>query len=176
MTASRSESAAQYTLIRSDRKSLSLEITRELEVVVRAPKRLPKSRIDAFVRAKADWLAEHMELQRQRADWQRDMDEGQLRALAEQTLPRRVEHYAAVMGLEPAGVKITGAKTRFGSCSAKNSLCFSWRLMAYPREAQDYVVVHELAHIAQKNHGPGFYAVVASVMPDYKQRRALLKK
>jgi predicted metal-dependent hydrolase len=72
-------------------------------------------------------------------------------------------------------VKITGAKKRFGSCSSQNGLCFSWRLMGYPEEAIDYVVVHELAHIAHRNHGSGFYSLVASVLPDYKARRALLK-
>ena len=84
-------------------------------------------------------------------------------------------HYAEWMGVTPTGVKITGAKTRFGSCSAKNSLCFSLYLMAYPDAAVDYVVVHELAHIRHKNHSPAFYAEVARVMPDYRERRKLLK-
>ena len=79
------------------------------------------------------------------------------------------------MGLTPTGVRITGARRRFGSCSAKNSLCFSWRLMLYPQAAVDYVVVHELAHIAHKNHGPAFYACIAAVLPDYKARIRLLK-
>ena len=79
------------------------------------------------------------------------------------------------MGLRPAGVTITGAEKRFGSCSAKNRICFSWRLMQYPEEAVDYVVVHELAHILHKNHGKAFYACVEEVLPDWRARRALLK-
>ena len=79
------------------------------------------------------------------------------------------------MGVCPTGMRITGARTRFGSCSGKNSICFSWRLMAYPQEAVDYVVVHELAHILHKNHGPAFYQCIESVLPDWRQRRALLK-
>ena len=79
------------------------------------------------------------------------------------------------MGVSPAGLKITGARRRFGSCSGKNSLCFSLYLMRYPMEAIEYVVVHELAHILEKNHGPAFHAVVAEEMPDYKVRAALLK-
>ena len=79
------------------------------------------------------------------------------------------------MGLVPQGVKITSAKTRFGSCSAKNSLCFSYLLLCYPMEAVDYVVVHELAHIRFKNHKKEFYALIEACMPDYKQRRMLLK-
>ena len=73
-------------------------------------------------------------------------------------------------------VTITGAEKRFGSCSARNSICFSWRLMQYPDEAVDYVVVHELAHIQEKNHGRAFYALVGRYMPDWRERRALLKE
>ena len=90
-------------------------------------------------------------------------------------LPPRVSHYAKLMGLIPAGITITGAEKRFGSCSAKNRLCFSWHLMRYPEAAIDYVVVHELAHIPHKNHGKAFYALIETVLPDYKARKKLLK-
>ena len=73
------------------------------------------------------------------------------------------------------GVKITGAKTRFGSCNSRNSLCFSWRLMQYPDEAIDLVVVHELCHIAHHDHGPGFYALLGSILPDHRERMKLLR-
>ena len=94
---------------------------------------------------------------------------------ARAVLPGKVSHYAGLMGLRPSGITITGARTRFGSCSPKNRLCFSWRLMAYPEEAIDYVVVHELAHIVHRNHGPEFHALVESVLPDHRARRAMLK-
>ena len=83
--------------------------------------------------------------------------------------------YAAIMGVTPTGITVTGAKTRFGSCSYQNRLCFSWRLMAYPDEAIDYVVVHELAHIRHKNHSPAFYSFIEQVLPDYKSRIKMLK-
>ena len=86
-----------------------------------------------------------------------------------------VAHYAARMGVCPCGITVTGARTRFGSCSPKNRLCFSWRLMQYPDAAIDYVVVHELAHIVHKNHGAAFYAAIASVLPNYQDRIRLLK-
>ena len=94
---------------------------------------------------------------------------------AEKALPGRVAYYAALMGVEPAGVKITTARKRFGSCSGKNSLCFSCLLMLYPPEAVDCVVVHELAHIRHHDHSPAFYAFIDSVMPDYRRRERLLK-
>ena len=73
------------------------------------------------------------------------------------------------------GITVTGARTRFGSCSPKNRLCFSFRLMEYPLPAIEYVVVHELAHIRHKNHGPDFYRLVEGTLPDYRQRIGLLK-
>lgn len=167
-----------YTLIRSDRRTLALEVTREGRVVVRAPRRLPQREIDRFLAAKADWLADKLALQKRRLvamPEPTEAEKAELIARAKAVLPEKVARYGAVMGLTPTGVSITGAATRFGSCSGKNRLCFSWRLMRYPERAIDYVVVHELAHIVHKNHGPAFHALVESVLPDAKARRALLK-
>ena len=168
-----------YTLIRSRRKTLSLEIQRDLTVVVRAPLRMPQRDIDDFLRRHEDWLQKHMDRAAQRRENHPEPTPEQAKALmkkAKDILPGKVAHYAQVMGLTPTGITITGARTRFGSCSPKNRLSFSWRLMAYPEEAIDYVVVHELAHIVHKNHSPAFHALVASVLPDHRQRRALLKQ
>ena len=86
-----------------------------------------------------------------------------------------VAYYAKKMGVTPTKITVTGAKTRYGSCSPKNSLCFSWRVMQYPKEFREYVAVHELAHIKHKNHSREFYDFVASVMPDYKEREKIVK-
>lgn len=167
-----------YTLVRSNRKTLCVSITPAGEVVVRAPQRLAKREIDRFVAVHAEWIAAHVEMARLRAEKYPEPDEAERAALIERAkavLPPLVEKHARSMGVSPAGLKITGARRRFGSCSGKNSLCFSLYLMRYPMEAIEYVVVHELAHILEKNHGPAFYAVVAEEMPDYKARAALLK-
>lgn len=167
-----------YTLVRSNRKTLCISITPEGEVVVRAPQKLAGREIDRFVAAHAEWIAAHVEMARLRAEKYPEPDEAERAALIERAkavLPPLVEKHARSMGVSPAGLKITGARRRFGSCSGKNSLCFSLYLMRYPMEAIEYVVVHELAHILEKNHGPAFYAVVAEEMPDYKARAALLK-
>ena len=164
-----------YTLVRSNRKTLCVSITPEGEVVVRAPQRLASREIDRFVAVHAEWIAEHMEKVRLRAEKYPEPDEAERAERAKAVLPPLVEKHAKRMGVLPAGVKITGARRRFGSCSGKNSLCFSLYLMRYPMEAIEYVVVHELAHIREKNHGHAFYAVVAAEMPDYKARAALLK-
>jgi predicted metal-dependent hydrolase len=97
------------------------------------------------------------------------------RRLTKQLITERVEHYAKLMNASPIAVRINGAKTRWGSCSAKKSLNFSWRLVMADDAVIDYVVVHELAHITEMNHSTRFWAVVAGVLPDYKERQKRLK-
>ena len=167
-----------YELIRSGRRTVALEITPDGRVLVRAPHRMPRMEIDTFVQRHTSWLETHLARQKVRAAAHPEPDADRRAALIEQAkavLPARVAHYGAIMGLTPAGVRITDARRRFGSCSGQNRLCFSWRLMLYPPEAVDYVVVHELAHILHKNHGPAFYACIAAVLPDYKARIRLLR-
>lgn len=167
-----------YTLIRSSRRTLSLEVTREMTVLVRAPMQVSGAEIDRFVERHEAWINTHMEKQRQRGERHPEPTEEEKRHLidrAKKELPERVAHYAAIMGVQPTGITITGARKRYGSCSGKNRLCFTWRLMACPDEAVDSVVVHELAHIIHKNHGPKFYALVESVMPDYRERKKKLE-
>ncbi|MDR3207797.1 MAG: M48 family metallopeptidase [Oscillospiraceae bacterium] len=97
------------------------------------------------------------------------------RLLARRTLTEKALAFAEGMGVMPAGVKINGAKTRWGSCSARKSLNFSWRLMMAEEALIDYVVIHELAHLREMNHSPRFWKLVADVLPDYPARREGLK-
>ena len=170
----------EYTLIRSSRRTLGLEITPDLRIVVRAPKRCSQRQIAGFVARHEDWIRDHLAIQQRRAAAAAARavtpeQEAELRRRAAEYIPARVARYAPVVGVVPTGVKITSARKRFGSCNGKNSLCFSWRLMQYPPAAIDYVVVHELCHIHHHDHSPAFWAAVARVMPDYKQRQVLLR-
>ncbi len=168
-----------YRLIRSNRKTLALEITGSGEVVVRAPIRCPKDSIERFVSEKQEWVHAHLaKVEAHIAAHPEPTDAERLAYIccAKQLIPTLVEKYARLMNLSPTGIKITGAQKRFGSCSGRNSLCFSWRLMQYPYEAIEYVVVHELAHIVHKDHSPAFHALVAKYLPDHVERRKLLKK
>lgn len=168
-----------YTLIRSRRKTLALEITKDCKLLVRAPLRCSEEAIRAFVARNERWIARSADKVRQRAAEAgpppTEEELAALKALARNLLPEKVARYAAAMGLSPTGIKITSAQKRYGSCSAKNSLCFSCYLMRSPDEAIDAVVVHELAHIRHKNHGPQFYALVERYLPDYRARKKLLK-
>jgi predicted metal-dependent hydrolase len=95
---------------------------------------------------------------------------------ARATITKRVIHYSSIMGVEYTSIKMSGAKTRWGSCSASNALNFTWRLIMCPLEVIDYVVVHELSHITHKNHSAKFWANVERYMSNYKVMRSYLKE
>ena len=168
-----------YTLIRAKRRTMSLQLDRDGRAVVRAPYGVKKEFIDRFVAEHEGWLARAREKQQNRRLAHPEPTDEERKALiarAKEYLPMRVDYWSGIMGLPPTGLKITSARTRFGSCSGKNSLCFSWRLMQYPPEAIDYVVVHELAHIRHHDHSPAFYALIERYMPDWRERMKLLKE
>ena len=167
----------EYVIIRSNRKTLALEVKRGGEVIVRAPLRMTEQKIVEFLNLRYNWLIKAVERQKIRKDTYDIPPEKilELKQKAEEVLPRRVEYFSKIMNLYPQTVKINLAKTRFGSCSGKNNINFSAFLMMFPIEAIDYVVVHELAHIKYKNHQKEFYDFVKLYMPDYKKRAALLK-
>lgn len=167
----------EYKLVKSNRKTVELSIGDDLIPMVKAPYGMSKRDIDAFVEKHILWIQRHMDKKRLQIE-KIDVSAEEEVVAKERALPyltERTEHYSKLMGLKSVGIKITSAKKRFGSCSEKNSICYSWRLMLYPPEAIDYVVVHELAHIVHKNHGTEFYKLIAKYMPDYKEREKLLR-
>lgn len=254
-----------YRLIRSRRKAVTLRITKDVALEVRAPLRISKKEIDSIVASKQSWINKHLEKAKKReanraafslsygdtvllrgreypivarpgiktgfveyaannrtdaADIEHMEPWGRLsgfgsgcmpscgpdcrsidladrgficlppglspeeikrsvilvyRSTAKQLLANRVAHYARQMGVAPAAVRVTSARTRWGSCSSANSINFSWRLVMADDDVIDYVVVHELAHIVEHNHSDRFWRVVESVLPDYRQRRQRLK-
>ena len=169
----------EYELIRSRRKTLALEITKDCRVLVRAPMTLSKARIDDFVQKHAQWIEERLSLRRQQmASAPPPPTEAEIAALkarAQAVLPPIVAAWSQKMGVRPTGLKITSARKRYGSCNIADGLCFSCFLMNYPPEAIELVVVHELCHIREKNHGPCFYALLEQYLPDYKERQKLLR-
>lgn len=167
-----------YELIRSQRRTMSIEVDASGNLLVRAPRFMPKGRIDAFVEERRDWIERARTRQAKRQEKLPDIreeDKPLYVKRAKAILPPKIDYYARRMGVKPTGLTVTSARTRFGSCSGKDRLSFSWRLMAYPEAAIDYVVVHELAHIRYKDHSRAFYGFIESVLPDYRDRIRLLK-
>jgi len=172
------KSAFDYRIIRSDRRSLGLEIGDGLEVLVRAPRRMQEAQIEAFVERHRDWILQKLEKRRAFLEKHPVATEEQLAAWmqkARSVVPDRVAHYAQRMGVAHAGIHFTKNRVRVGSCCQNNRIFFSCRLMGYPSEVLDYVIVHELAHILHKNHGPAFWKTVEAILPDYKKRRIMLR-
>ncbi len=166
-----------YSLIRTDRRTVAIRITPGGGVEVRAPKNLPIKVIEKFLGEKQGWIKKkQIELSEKREITLNKKQLKFLSKIAADKLPSRCEHFASLMGVCYSGIKITSAATRWGSCSGKNAICFSCRLMLMPEEAQDYVVVHELSHIIRKDHSKAFWKIVRSIMPDYMERKKLLKQ
>lgn len=168
-----------YKLIRSARKTLGIQVSPEGDIIVRAPRLMPKAEIERLLKTNAAWIEKTKAKVAQRQNAHPEPTEDERREMirrAKNIIPPLVNYYASLVGVKPTGLTITSARTRFGSCSAKNRLSFSWRLMDYPQEAIEYVVVHELCHIKQHNHSPAFYSEVARVLPDHKERRKLLRQ
>ena len=95
---------------------------------------------------------------------------------AESIIRRRLKAYGDTMEISPRRERISSARYRWGGCSSKDVLSFSWRLVMAPMGVVDYVVVHELAHVREKNHSPRFWRLVETTLPDYSARRDWLKK
>lgn len=166
-----------YKVVYSGRKTISLCV-KEGALIVKAPHGTKKARIESLIASHENWINKHIKKQIERDEKYGNLTDEkivELRKSARQLLPAKVAYYADIMGLKYGRITITSAKTRFGSCSSKGNLSFSYRLMMYPEAAIDYVVVHELAHLKEMNHSPAFYKVVAKVLPDYKERKKLLK-
>lgn len=95
---------------------------------------------------------------------------------ARQYLEGRTAELAEALGYKYTSIKINSAKTRWGSCSMRGNLNFSWRLVIMPPEMIDYVIVHELVHLEIKDHSKRFYARMNELMPDHKRKEKWLKE
>jgi predicted metal-dependent hydrolase len=95
---------------------------------------------------------------------------------AREVITERVNQYAQQYNFTPGQVKITSAKTRWGSCSSSGTLNFTWRLVMAPLEVIDYVVVHELVHLRVKDHSSKFWSAVEAIYPEYKKQRKWLRE
>lgn len=99
-----------------------------------------------------------------------------MRREAKRFLAERLNLWASRLQVQFSDFKLSSAGTRWGSCTAQGVIRLNWRLMQAPLPVLDYVVIHELCHLVELNHSPRFWALVASVCPDWKQKRDWLKR
>ncbi len=170
-------------VIRSARKTISIEIDRKLRVTVRAPNFVSDSDIQRFIDEKSDWVREHAEKMREataaaRAAAEPTMTRSEiehLASLAMEAIPPRVEMYAKRIGVTYGTVTVRNQTSRWGSCSQTGNLNFNCLLMLAPTEVLDYVIIHELCHRKEMNHSQRFWSEVEAVMPDYKDCKRWLR-
>ena len=168
----------EYELVRSRRKSISLQIKSDGRIVVRAPFRLAKYRIDNFVMEHGAWISRQLSKVKQyQAECYEITDRQRAEGIqkAKDIFPKRVAYFADRMGVAYGRITIREQKTRWGSCSSSGNLNFNCALMNTTPEIIDYVVVHELCHRKQMNHSALFWAEVEKVLPNYKELRSALK-
>jgi predicted metal-dependent hydrolase len=211
---------------RKRRRTISLRITQQSDVVVSAPYFTPKSEINFFIQEKFDWIQKKIAKQKEEQILTReklyvsgeeffylgapyplevfhqlDIPAGLVfwgnrfylntagnierkkdyfiqwyRKKAQEFFAKRTEHFSAQLGLLPRKIRITAAQQRWGSCSEENNIAFSFRLIMATQAVIDYVIIHELMHIKEKNHSAKFWQLIAAVMPEYKTHRRWLRE
>lgn len=165
----------KYDIIRTDRGTVGITV-RDGLVTVRAPRSVSDGEIRLIVEKHREWIEK--KLLQSKGAVKPSLSEGDiaiLRALAKKYLPSRLEYFSRLTGLSPERVRISSAKSRFGSCTSSGSISLSLYVMLYPREAIDLVIVHELCHLRHMNHSKSFYALLSRFLPDHKARKALLR-
>jgi predicted metal-dependent hydrolase len=163
-------------IIRSNRKTLALEISSDASLIIRAPKLIPVFLIKRFVKQKQNWITKKQELIKTRNQKTKSIKPIQISKIeALEKITKRVKYYSSLSGFKYQNIKITSAQKRWGSCSAKNNLNFPKKLALAPEQVIDYVAVHELCHIKEKNHSQNFWNEVAQLMPEYKIHQKWLK-
>jgi predicted metal-dependent hydrolase len=210
---------------RKRRKTISLQVRNEAEVIISAPYFTPVDEINSFVEEKQNWI--NKAIRKHKEDFQKnkvkEYNTGEHFFYLGQSYPlevffepfensgvvfwnnsfylnaredrdlrkhyfvlwykkkasdfiyQRVDYFSRILKLRHESLKITSAESRWGSCSEDNNLAFSFRLMMAPTDIIDYVIVHELTHIKEKNHSSKFWQRVETLMPEYKTQRRWLK-
>lgn len=171
-------------IIKSKRKTLTIEINKDLQIIVRAPLFVSNREIQKFIVEKSVWIEKSIEKIKMRNEQEKQnalpeftkKEVQNLVNMARECIPKRVEHYAKIMSVEYNKISIKKMTSRWGSCSAKGNLSFNCLLMLCPEEVLDYVVVHELCHLKEMNHSKRFWSLVEHFCPEYEQYKKWLKE
>lgn len=209
-----------YKVIRSRRRSISLEINRRGKLILRMPLHLPEKVGLAFVKEKSLWIRKKIAVIAQKTPAYKSFTVGEeflflgnkyplffvlekkpamilkegffqmsesrkkkasmvfrnfYKNAARDFTGKIVREYGQKFSLQYKNVKITSAKTRWGSCSNRGNISFSWRLIMAPPDVVEYVVVHEMAHLKHGNHSHRFWSEVKKMLPNYEIRKKWLK-
>ena len=167
-----------YDLVRAKRKTMAMRVEADGKIVVRAPYRMPAELADRFVESHREWILKQQQTSKildKLKHIYTEEEKKRYREEAKKVLGAKCRFFAEKMQVDYGRITIREQKTRWGSCSGAGNLNFNWKLVLMPEEIQDYLVVHELAHRREMNHGKQFWALVAAEIPDYKGRRDWLR-
>ena len=178
--------AIPFCLKKSNRKTYGIYIAPGGVVTVKVPNRYSETFLRTFFAEKESWIIkkyqESLLLEREQNEWdekpkskERIALENRYKKAAKEYIPKRVEHYASLIGVSYAKISIRDQKTRWGSCSSSGMLSFNYKLILAPPRVLDYIVVHELCHRKEMNHSKAFWSLVAEIMPEYKEYQYWLK-
>jgi predicted metal-dependent hydrolase len=156
-------------------KSIRLHVKPSGEITLSAPCGTSQKRLREFVAARMDWIRRQQEKYANSpaaiADQATKAEVEQWRAVVKACVPPLVAEWEQILGVKVTTLAYRNMKSRWGSCQpATGRVCINVRLALYPPECLEYVVVHELCHLLEPNHGPGFKTLLTKVMPDWKQR------
>ena len=176
-----------YTLVKSSRRSISIQIGTGGKMTVRCPLFCGKWMVDNFLYDKQDWIYKNyidaVNKAYENANSNKPSRSAEDPAMvnkhkkyARKIFESRVAYFHQFTGGNYTSITIRDQKTRWGSCSGRGTLSFNWRLILAPPEILDYVVVHELCHLTHMDHSKDFWNMVGSIIPDYKIRKKWLKE
>lgn len=172
----------RFSLKRSARaRRLSVSVAINGLVTVTVPFRVSESGIARFIRDQAEWIAQTLAKMNRASANQVILPRDRASYLAHKSSARTLIRellaiHAPRLGLPYKEVRIKNMTRNWGSCSTKGNLNFNYKIALIPRELAEYVVIHELAHLAHFDHSSRFWRTVASGLPDWHARRTALKK
>ena len=172
----------EYTIIRSSRRTMSIEIKPDGQMLVRIPRRVSDAEAKRFVESKADWIKKTLIKIEERmeanppAEKFTETEMKILKKRAKKEIPILVDYYAPLIGVDYGRISIRAQKTLWGSCTAEGNLNINCLLILLPERVMRYVVVHELCHRKEMNHSNRFWAEVGKILPDYRALRKQLKE
>lgn len=172
----------EYIIKKSRRTTISVQITPDQKLLVKAPAYTSIKEVEDFLREKRDWIIKQInrtKVTSQQAAQMGILSDKEIRKLkrdAKKIIPERVEYYAKLSGITYNRIFIRLQKSRWGSCSVEGNLNFNALLALMPLEVLDSVVVHELCHRRHMDHSKAFYDEVLKIFPDYKKWDKWLKE
>ncbi len=165
-------------VIRSRRKTMSLEVTADGRVLLRAPLRCSATQIRDFADRHSLWIDRRI---REREQYRKipalsGKELRDLQSLGRTVFAERTEYFARQISVTYGRISVRKQRTKWGSCSAQGNLSFNCLLLLAPSDVLDYVVVHELCHRLEMNHSKRFWALVRRMLPDYEESRRYLRE